>query len=220
MSWSSRWGFRQFVAGNIQLAVFSSHFWFLVIIVLFPLILPLLLLAAVKNFFFTCFNVVFESSNWCIQAIFKAGRCSSTSFNWHIINNLNNLNIKTASLPSKTVHDLVHSSPQRKIVSGAGVYCIHCKNCKLKYLGEISRNFHVLLKEHKRDIRIGNLNNALLQYISQSNHNFDFNSAKMLIYIHYKRLRKIFEAGVFHSVIPSILVRAFIIFLLTWANPF
>ena len=59
------------------------------------------------------------------------------------------------------------------------------------------------LKKHKKDIRIGNLNNALLQYISQSNHDFDFNSAKMLIYIHYKRLRQIFEAGaisIFNSV--------------------
>ena len=32
-----------------------------------------------------------------------------------------------------------------------------CKNCKLKYIGETSRNLHVHLKEHKRDIRIGNL---------------------------------------------------------------
>ena len=67
-------------------------------------------------------------------------------------------------------------------------------NCKLKYIDETSRNFHVRLKEHKRDIRIGNLNNALFQHISQSNHNFDLNSAKMLIYIHNKRLRRIFEA--------------------------
>ena len=51
------------------------------------------------------------------------------------------------------------------------------------------------LKEHKRDIRIGILNYALFQHISQSNHNFDFNSAKMLIYIQNKRLRRIFEAA-------------------------
>ena len=30
----------------------------------------------------------------------------------------------------------------------------------------------------------------------KSNHNFDFNSAKMLIYIYNKRLKRIFEAGV------------------------
>ena len=51
------------------------------------------------------------------------------------------------------------------------------------------------VKEHKRDIRIGNSNDALFLHISQSNHNFDFNSAKMLTYIHNKNLRRIFEAA-------------------------
>ena len=67
------------------------------------------------------------------------------------------------------------------------------------------------------DIRIGNLNNAFLQHISQSNHNFNFNSAKMLIDIHNKRPRRIFEA-------TAISLRKYsstlIIFLRTWANPF
>ena len=76
--------------------------------------------------------------------------------------------------------------------SDAGVYCISCRNCKLKYIGETSWNLHLCLKEHKRDIRIGNLNNSLFQHITQSNHNFDFNPAKILIYIHNKRLRRIF----------------------------
>ena len=52
-----------------------------------------------------------------------------------IINNLNKLGIKTASLPTKTIRDLVHSSSQRN-----DVYCIPCKNSKLKYIGETSRN--------------------------------------------------------------------------------
>ena len=34
-----------------------------------------------------------------------------------ITNNLNKLNIKTTSLPSKTIRELVHSSPQRNIFS-------------------------------------------------------------------------------------------------------
>ena len=111
-----------------------------------------------------------------------------------ITNNLNKLNIKT-SLPSKTIRELVHSSPQRNIFSDAGVYCIPCKDCKLKYIGETSRNLHIRLKEHKRDIRIGNSNNALFLHISQHNHNIDFNSAKMLTYINNKNLRRIFEAA-------------------------
>ena len=92
------------------------------------------------------------------------------------------------------IHELVHASPQRNIFSDACVYCIPRKNCKLKYIGKTSQNLHIRLKEHKIDIRIGNLNNALFQHISQSNHNFNFKSAKMLIYIHNKRLRRIFEA--------------------------
>ena len=112
-----------------------------------------------------------------------------------IINNLNKLNIKTPSLPSKTIRELIHSSPQRHIFSDAGVYCIPWKNCKLKYIGETSRNLQIRLKEHKKDIRIGNLNNALFQHISLSNHNLDFTSAKMLIYIHNERQRRILEAA-------------------------
>ena len=108
---------------------------------------------------------------------------------------LNKLNVKTTSLPSKTIRELVHSNSQRNIFSDAGVYSIPCKNCELKYIGETSRNLHVHLKEHKRDIRIGNLNNALFLHISQSSHNFDFNSAKMLIYFHNKSLKRIFEAA-------------------------
>ena len=111
-----------------------------------------------------------------------------------IINNLDKLNIKTTSSPSKTTRKFVHYSLQRNIFSDTGIYCIPCKNCKLKYIGETSWNLHVCLKEHKRDIRSGSLNNALFQHISQTNHNFDFISAKMLIYIHNKSRRRIFEA--------------------------
>ena len=111
-----------------------------------------------------------------------------------IINNLNKLNIKTTSLTSKTICKLVHSSPQCNIFSDTGVYWIPCKNCELRYIGETSQNLHIRLKEHKRDIRIGKLNNALFQHISQFNHNFDFNSVKMLIYIQDKWLRQIFRA--------------------------
>ena len=91
------------------------------------------------------------------------------------------------------IHDLLHSSPQHNKVSNASVYCIPCRNCKLKYIGEMSRKLHTRSKEHKRDIRVGNLNNTLLQHISHSDHDLDFNSAKMLIYIHNKKLRRIFK---------------------------
>ena len=106
------------------------------------------------------------------------------------MNNLDRLDIKTASLPSKMIRHLLHSRPQCKIVSNAGVFIVFpCRNYRSEYIAETSRNIHACLKEHKKDIRVVNLSNALLQYISQSNHNFNFSSAKMLIYIHFKRLR-------------------------------
>ena len=105
-------------------------------------------------------------------------------------NNLNKLDIKTVTLSSKTICDLPHLS-----VSEAGVYCIPCKDCRFKYIGEMSRNINKCLYKHRREIRVGNLNNALLQYISKSNHNFDFGAATMLAYIHNKRLRWIFKAS-------------------------
>ena len=135
-----------------------------------------------------------------------------------IINNLNKLDMKTVCSPSKTIRKFVYFSPQRNIFSDASLYCILCKNYKWKYIGETSRNLHVRLKEHKRDVRIGNWNNAMFQHISQTNHNFDFNSAKMLIYIHNKILRRIFEATAI-SLCNSF-VRVFTMFLLTWATPF
>ena len=59
----------------------------------------------------------------------------------------------------------------------------------------LMKQLGIFTEEHQRDIKIGNLNYALFQHISQSNHNFDFNCAKALINIHNKRLRQIFDAG-------------------------
>ena len=126
------------------------------------------------------------------------------------MNNLNKLDIKTATLPSKTIQDLVHSSLQSNIVFDADVYGITCMNCELKCIGETSRNHHVRPKEHKSEIRIGNLINDLLHYISQCNHNFDFNPAKKLIYFRKKRRRRILRPVSFQFVLPEILVRVFI----------
>ena len=77
-------------------------------------------------------------------------------------NNLNKLGIKTVTLSSKTIRDLPHSSPQHNIISVAGVYCNPWKDWDSKYIGEMSKNIHKHLYEHRKEIRVGNLNDALL----------------------------------------------------------
>ena len=109
-------------------------------------------------------------------------------------NNLNKLGIKTATFSSKTIRNLLHLSPRCINVSDVGVYCIPRKNCKSKYIGKTSMNIHKRLNEHWRDIRVGNLDNVL-QQISKSDHNFDFNAVPMLVSINNKSLRQIFQAS-------------------------
>ena len=84
------------------------------------------------------------------------------------------------------ISNLLHPSHRRNIISDVDVYCIPCKNCKSKYIGKTSRNIHKCLNEHRRGIRVGNLNNALLLHISKSDNNFNFNATMMLVYIHKK----------------------------------
>ena len=78
------------------------------------------------------------------------------------------------------IHNLLYSSPLCNIISDASVYCIPCKDCKFRYTGKTLRNIRKRLYEYRREIRVGNLNNALLQHISKSDHNFNFNAATML----------------------------------------
>ena len=75
-------------------------------------------------------------------------------------NNLSKLAIKTVTSSSKTIRDLLHSSPRLDIVSEASDYCISGKS---KYTAETSRKIQKHLFAFKRDFKVGNLNNALLQ---------------------------------------------------------
>ena len=59
-------------------------------------------------------------------------------------------------------------------------------SCKSKYIGETTGNFNKYLYEHKRDIRLGNIYNALFLHISETDHNFDFNAAMRLTDIYKK----------------------------------
>ena len=71
-------------------------------------------------------------------------------------------------------------------------------------LGETFINVYINI--NLLDIRLGNLNDALFQHISQTDHNFDFYTSTMLARIHSKRLRQIFEAGAI-LLLPSVNTR-------------
>ena len=107
---------------------------------------------------------------------------ANNSSTYIIGNHLNKLGItkKKTFLFSKTIRYLLHSSSQRDIISEVNVYCITYKDSKLKFMGETVRNNQKHKYEHKRNIRLGNLNNALLLNISKTDHNFDFYEATTL----------------------------------------
>ena len=56
-------------------------------------------------------------------------------------NSLNKVCIKTVTLSSKTIRDLLHSSPRHDIISNVGVYCIPCKR------REMFRNIYIDIGE-------------------------------------------------------------------------
>ena len=64
------------------------------------------------------------------------------------------------TLSSKTICDLLNLYSSWNTRSDTGIYSISCKDYKLKYIGEMARNIPKPLYEHKRDIRLGNLNNT------------------------------------------------------------
>ena len=60
------------------------------------------------------------------------------------------------------------------------------------YIGETARSVHESIYEHKRDIRLGNLNKVHFLHISKTDNNIEFNAATILAHIHNDKLRQIF----------------------------
>jgi len=110
--------------------------------------------------------------------------------------NLNNLGIKTVSNSSKTIKSIINNKRNNtQTRSNAGVYTIQCLDCNKQYIGETSRHIDQRIREHKRDIRNGQMNNALTKHISETNHSFNFKESKLLVRIHNKNERKIVESS-------------------------
>ena len=80
--------------------------------------------------------------------------------------------------PSATSNTLIKNSPQNKIE--CGVYEIPCSGCDRKYYGETGRELKTRIKEHKRDVRNANENNAVFLHIRNEAHIIDWDSNKLL----------------------------------------
>ena len=55
-----------------------------------------------------------------------------------------------------------------------------------KYMGEIFGNIQNVIFKLKRDFIKGNVNNAKISHILETNRNFNFKDSKMLLCIHKK----------------------------------
>ena len=109
--------------------------------------------------------------------------------------------MKTVTLSFKTIRDLLQSSSRCDMRSSACMYCIPGKDYRLKYTGETTKNLYKSIYEHKRNITLGNINDALFLHMSKTDHNFHLNAAMMFAHI-LKRLRQIFEAGAISLLLP------------------
>ena len=110
--------------------------------------------------------------------------------------NIRKLGLNITTSGSKTIKDIVGRNTKSSIPTEAGIYSIKCHICKKTYVGETSRNIQIRLSEHKRAIKHGNLDNAMVIHMSDTGHDFDLEGAKMLKYAHNKRRRKMLEAAI------------------------
>ena len=90
----------------------------------------------------------------------------------------------SSSIKSTLVHNNLN------VKSDAGVYKVPCKDCDLVYIGETGRSLDVRMKEHKRDVKNCNTNNANFVHAYDQNHSIDWDSSKMIIKCNNFKKRK------------------------------
>ena len=74
---------------------------------------------------------------------------------------------------------LIKNSPSLKTCC---IYEIPCKYCSKKYVGQSGKSLTTRLKQHKYDVRRGNMANALFVHVNNNNHAIDWNMAKEILY--------------------------------------
>ena len=59
------------------------------------------------------------------------------------------------------------------------VYLIHCSDCSAVYIGESERTLKVRLAEHKRAVRMGDVNNGIAVHSLKTGHSIAWDRAKI-----------------------------------------
>ena len=74
---------------------------------------------------------------------------------------------------------LIKNSPRH--ISGC-IYEIPCKQCNKRYIGQSGKSLEVRLKQHKYNVRTGNMQNALFIHMNDSNHGINWAMSKEIIF--------------------------------------
>ena len=92
-------------------------------------------------------------------------------------------NIRVVHKPARNIGSILNKHKEKSdVFQKAGVvYCIPCKDCHLKYIGETKRKFITRKKEHQRDIKNSKTEaSALSKHAISTNHTIDWNNSEIL----------------------------------------
>ena len=95
------------------------------------------------------------------------------------------------SLLVRTKPDVVFSD-----TSGAGVYGVGCDRC---YVGETGRCFSVRLREHRDAVRLGKVNNAVFNHVSDTHHRIDWSKSKIVFHSDNLYTRQVIESALINE---------------------
>ena len=74
---------------------------------------------------------------------------------------------------------LITNSPRQ--TSGC-IYEIPCNQCNKKYVGQSGKELIVRLKQHRNNVRDGNMASSLFQHVNNHNHSINWTAAKEIIF--------------------------------------
>ena len=66
------------------------------------------------------------------------------------------------------------------------IYCINCKDCDMKYIGETGKLLKERVKQHKSDVKYGRETNAILKHVKEKGH--EVNWEEVIVLEHEDRM--------------------------------